>query len=65
MIELGRIERAGIALHAPFPHDDSIGSQAPEHASVCFVLLISDNDFVAGLKRLAERLRQDVGVLRS
>jgi len=28
------------------------------------VLLIGDNDFVAGVKRLAERLRQDVGVLR-
>jgi len=26
MIEIGRIERAGIAIHSPFPHDDSIGS---------------------------------------
>ncbi len=63
-VESARVQASGLRVHRPFAHHDAALAQPAPDAAVGLVVLVGDDDFVAGRQHAAKGLRQHIGVLR-
>ncbi len=63
--EGSEIEAAGVGRDGPFAHLDALAGETPPGAGIGLVILIGDDDGVAGLEQAAEGMAQHIGIGRS
>jgi hypothetical protein len=63
IVERRGVEPPALAIDAPLADDDAVRGEPPPDTRVRLVVLIRDDDLVAGRKLLPKCLREHVGVL--
>ncbi|CAI8325551.1 MAG: Uncharacterised protein [Rhodospirillaceae bacterium] len=62
--QASRVEQAALGVETPFAHFDTGGCQAAPGAGVGLVVLVGDDDGIAGAEVFSKGAGEDVGVLR-